>query len=60
MARGVSDREIEKSLTVSGRAPYVRPNPKLTTRDIPTNVYINKAVSIYDSTLKSVVFWQIY
>ena len=60
MAGGVSDREIEKRLTVGGRAPHVRLNPKSTTRDVPTNVCTNKAVSVCDSTLEGVVFWQIY
>jgi hypothetical protein len=60
MIGGVSDREIEKRLTVGGRAPHVRPNPKSTSHDVPTNVSANKAVSVCDSTFEGVVFWLIY
>jgi hypothetical protein len=57
---GVSNREIEKRLIISRRAPYIRPNPKLTSYNILINVSTNKAVFIYNSTFKSVVFWLIY
>ena len=51
----VINGEIEKRPTVSRGAFCVRPNPKLTTCNILINVSINKAVSIYDSTLKGIV-----
>ena len=60
MIGGVSDREIKKRLTINGRAPYIRPNPKSTSYNILTNMSANKAVSIYDNTFKDVVFWLIY
>ena len=56
----VIDGEIEKRPTVGGGAFRIRPNPKSTTRNVPTNVSTNKAVSICDSTLEGVVSWQIY
>jgi hypothetical protein len=58
----ISDREvasIEKRLAVGGKAPRVRPNPKSTTRDVPTNVSA-KAVSVCDSTFEGVFFRLIY